>query len=64
MGLVSMLFVLGLLLITLNELARPEKERVITKYIPRELDAWLKDPENQPTYLYADMFREENVRTF
>jgi len=64
MTLATVLFVLGLLFITLNELVKPEKERVITKYIPRDLDAWLKDPENQPTYMYASMFGGENVRTF
>ena len=62
MTVLTVVFVLGLLFITLNELVRPEKERVITKYIPRELDAWLKDPENQPTYMYASMFNDDNVR--
>lgn len=62
MSYVTVIFVLGLLLITLNEVMADTSTRVVTKYIPREMDAWFRDPENQPTYMYAGMFKE-NVRT-
>jgi hypothetical protein len=63
MTFVTVIFVVGLLLITLNELLTDKSTRVVTKYIPRDLDAWFKDPENQPTYMYTSMFKGENVRT-
>lgn len=62
MTFVTVLFVVGLLLITLNELLQDKSTRVVTRYIPRDLDAWFKDPENQPTYMYSTMFTGENVR--
>jgi hypothetical protein len=58
-----LLLTLGLLLVTLNELLKRQTgERVVTRYLPRDLDAWFKDPENQPSYVYTNMFNEENVR--
>lgn len=56
---------IGLLLMLSNEVLRETSEpRVIVKYIPRDLDAWFKDPENQPMYMFNSMFNGENVRTF
>lgn len=55
------MLVLGLLLITLNELMVTKSEKVVVKYIPRDLDAWFKDPENQPMYVYNSMFGD-NIR--
>jgi len=56
--------VVGLLLIALNELTVERKTKVITKYIPRDMDAWFKDPENQPTFLYKSALFGDNVRAF
>jgi hypothetical protein len=61
--LVVVVFVAGLLLITLNEMVRGGETKVITKYLPRDLDAWYKDPQNQPMYMYADSVFGDNVRT-
>lgn len=56
---------IGLLCIVTNQVLQETSEpRVIVKYIPRDLDAWFKDPENQPTYMFNSMFNDENVRTF
>jgi hypothetical protein len=56
------LLLLGLLLITANELMRTQAAtQVQVKYIPRDLDAWFKDPENQPMYVYNSMFGD-NIR--
>lgn len=57
-------FVIGLLLIALNELTTEKvTSRVVTKYVPRDLDAWFKDPENQPMYLYSETLWGDNIRT-
>lgn len=56
------LLLLGLLLITANELmVTHATTQVQVKYIPRDLDAWFKDPENQPMYVYNSMFGD-NIR--
>ena len=56
------LLLLGLLLITANELMVTHvATQVQVKYIPRDLDAWFKDPENQPMYVYNSMFGD-NIR--
>jgi len=34
------------------------------KYLPRSMDAWFKDPKNQPLYMYKDSVFGENVQTF
>jgi hypothetical protein len=62
MNIAAVLLLLGLLLITLNEAIRPNEPKVIVKYIPRDMDAWFKDPENQPMYVYNDMFTKDNIR--
>jgi hypothetical protein len=54
--------VVGLLLIALNELTVEHKTKVITKYIPRDMDAWFKDPENQPMYMYESALFGDNIR--
>ena len=59
---IAITFLVGVLLIALNEVTTERKSRVVVKYIPRDLDAWFKDPENQPSYMYASMFGD-NVRT-
>lgn len=57
-------FVIGVLLIALNELtAEKITSRVVTQYIPRDLDAWFKDPENQPAYMYTSTLWGDNIRT-
>jgi len=58
---IAVAFLLGVLLIALNELTAERTSRVIVKYIPRDLDAWFKDPENQPSYMYTSMFGD-NIR--
>ena len=55
------MLVLGLLLISLNELMVTRSPKTVVKYIPRDLDAWFKDPENQPMYVYNSMFGD-NIR--
>jgi hypothetical protein len=61
---VFVVFVSGLLLIALNELTTDRlSTKVVTKYVPRDLDAFLKDPENQPMYMYKDVLFGDNVRT-
>ncbi len=55
------MFVLGLLLVVLNEFMTDKKTMVVTKYIPRDMDAWFKDPENQPLHVYGSMFGD-NLR--
>lgn len=62
MNIAAILLLLGLLLITLNDALKIEKPKVIIKYLPRDLDAWFKDPQNQPMYMYNDMFTKDNVR--
>jgi len=56
------MFVLGLLLIVMNELTTDKKIKVITKYIPRDMDAWFRDPENQPMYMYSSTMFQDNIR--
>lgn len=61
------LVIIGMLLITMNTLLGNQDtktQRTRIKYIPRELDAWFKDPENQPMYMYSSMFQGENIRTY
>ena len=58
---IAITFLLGVLLIALNELTAERKSRVIVKYIPRDLDSWFKDPQNQPSYMYTTMFGD-NIR--
>ena len=53
---------LGLLLIVLNDAISKPAPAPVVKYLPRDLDAWFKDPENQPMYMYNDMFNGDNVR--
>ena len=59
----GILLVIGLLLITLNELTvEREATKVVKEYIPRDLDAWFKDPENQPLYMYTSTMFGDNIR--
>lgn len=58
---IAITFLVGVLLIALNELTTERTSRVIVKYIPRDLDAYFKDPENQPSYMYTSMFGD-NIR--
>ena len=58
---IAITFLLGVLLIALNELTTGRTSRVVVKYIPRDLDAWFKDPQNQPSYMYTSMFGD-NIR--
>ena len=58
---ISLLFVTGVLLIALNELTTEKKSQVVVKYIPRDMDTWVKDPQNQPTYVFKSIF-EDNIR--
>lgn len=62
---IAVLFVVvGLSLMVINELTKSVKTRVVYKYIPRDMDTYFKDPENQPMYVYRSMFNDENVRMF
>lgn len=54
-------FLLGVLLIALNELTTERTSRVVVKYVPRDFDTYFKDPENQPSYMFASMFGD-NLR--
>jgi hypothetical protein len=58
----AILLVVGLLLIALNELTVERQTKVVREYIPRDLDAWFKDPENQPLYMYTGTVFGDNVR--
>ena len=62
---IALIFV-GITMIVVNELihARSREPEVIYKYIPRDLDAYLKDPQNQPMAMYKSMFDDEPVRTY
>ena len=56
----------GVTMIILNELvhARSCEPEIIYKYVPRDLDAFLKDPEQQPMYMYKSMFDDPPIRTY
>ena len=58
---IAITFLLGVLLIALNEVTTERKSRVVVKYVPRDIDAYFKDPQNQPSYMYTSMFGD-NVR--
>lgn len=60
----ALVFVLiGLVLLSINQLTGTAgRVRIVTRYIPRDMDAWFKDPENQPMYMYKDAVFGENVR--
>lgn len=60
------LVTIGISLILLNEVmaGRQRTPDVVYKYVPRDLDTYLKDPENQPMAMYKSMFEEPPVRTF
>jgi hypothetical protein len=58
---IAITFLVGALLIALNEVTAERTSRVVVKYIPRDLDAWFKDPQNQPSYMYTSMFGD-NIR--
>ena len=58
---IAITFLLGVLLIALNEVTTERKSRVVVEYVPRDLDAWFKDPQNQPSYMYTTMFGD-NIR--
>ena len=48
---IAITFLLGVLLIALNEVTTERKSRVVVKYVPRDIDAYFKDPQNQPSYM-------------
>lgn len=55
----------GVALLTASEFARPRCEpRVVYRYVHRDLDAVLRDPESQPVAVFAPMFSNDNIRTF
>lgn len=56
----------GVTLILVNELLHAQRHQpeIIYKYVPRDLDTYLKDPEQQPMYLYSSMFQNAPLRTF
>lgn len=59
-------FLLGLLLLALDEILFQRSAagtRVEIRYIPRDLDAWFKDPANQPTAMFTSTLFGDNVRT-
>jgi hypothetical protein len=58
---IAITFLLGALLIALNEVTAERTSRVVFKYIPRDLDSWFKDPQNQPSYMFLSLFGD-NVR--
>jgi len=58
------LIVVGLMLITVNTVTHTATQKTVVKYLPRDMDAWFKDPQNQPMYVYKDMFRGENIKTY
>jgi len=55
------MFVFGVLLIALNELTTERKSQVVVKYIPRDMDTYFRDPENQPSAVFKSIF-EDNIR--
>ena len=61
----SLMFV-GAVLVIVNELlhVRSREPEIVYKYVPRDLDAFLKDPENQPMVMYQGMFGDPPVRTY
>jgi|Laugresbdmm110sn_1035088.scaffolds.fasta_scaffold01039_4 hypothetical protein len=58
---ISLMFVFGVLLIALNELTTERKSQVVVKYIPRDMDTYFRDPENQPSAVFKSIF-EDNIR--
>jgi hypothetical protein len=67
-GLVILLFI-GIVLIVANAAARklaPTRDatgtpRVVYRYLPRDLDTYLRQDDNQPSVLYRALFNEENI---
>jgi len=58
------LIIVGLTLIAVDGLVKESVCKPTVKYLPRDLDAWFKDPQNQPMYMYKDSVFGENVQTF
>lgn len=58
------LIIVGLTLMAVDGLLDSSVCKPQIKYIPRSLDAWIKDPKNQPMYMYKDTVFGENVQTF
>lgn len=58
------LIIVGLTLMTVDGLLDESKCKPSVKYIPRSMDAWFKDPKNQPMYMYKETVFGENVQTF
>jgi hypothetical protein len=58
------LVVVGLTLMAVDGLLDESKCKPQIKYLPRSMDAWFKDPKNQPMYMYKDAVFGENVQTF
>ena len=56
------LLLVGMALIALNEALKPAESRVVYKYLSRDMDAWFRDPENQPSYMFKDTLFGDNVR--
>lgn len=62
---IALIFV-GVILVIINEMIhiRSREPEIVYRYVPRDLDAFLKDPENQPMAMYKGMFEDESVRTY
>lgn len=60
----AIFMIVGLSLMVMNELFKSVKTRVVYKYIPRDMDTYFKDPQNQPMYVYRSMWNDENIRMF
>jgi hypothetical protein len=67
-GLIILLF-MGIVLLVANAAVRRNapstgedgNPRVIYKYLPRDLDTYLRQDENQPSILYKSLFNDENI---
>lgn len=61
-GLLVLLFV-GLILMTANAATQKAKaeEKVVYKYLPRDLDTYIREDLTEPSLVYKAMFTEEDV---
>lgn len=58
------LIMVGMTLIAVDGFVQQTVCKPKVKYLPRSMDAWFKDPKNQPLYMYKDSVFGENVQTF
>ena len=61
-GLLVLLFV-GIILMTANAATQKqqEKERVVYKYLPRDLDTYLRENSGQPSLIYEELLKTEDL---